>query len=579
MLRRTLYCGLLLMAPVLAQAAPPNIVLILADDLGFTDIQPFASEIATPSLAALADNGIRFTNHHVAASCAPTRAMLLTGVDSHLNGVPNIPEAMPPSQRGRNGYDGVLSHQVQTVATLLREHGYHTYVSGKWHLGKDASRLPDQRGFERSVILADSGADNWSQRPYLPMYRTAQWYKDGQPHQLPNEFYSSEYIVDQAIAQIDSQHGDGQPFFSYVAFQAVHIPVQVPAAYRAMYESHYQQGWSALREQRYRAAVAAGLVPPSTALTAMNSTADWTALSNAQQRDWARRMAVYAGMVQAMDHHIGRLVEHLKALGEYDNTVFVFMSDNGPEPADPVARFGLPFVLWMKAMGFNTDYGTLGERDSYVVIGPGFASAAASPLSYYKYYAGEGGLRVPMIIAGAGVAAPGRQSPALTHVTDIVPTLLDLSGAAPPGDDYYQPSGKSLLPVLADQRERVRGEDDALGYELGGNAALFKGDYKLVKNLPPAGDGRWHLYNIVSDPGESRDLSESMPERLAAMLADYEDYARRNGVLAVPDGYDQLQQVSWNSIMARKTEWLSAGLLLFVMVYGGLLWRRKRLRG
>ena len=230
-------------------------------------------------------------------------------------------------------------------------------------------------------------------------------------------------------------------------------------------------------------------------------------------------------------------------------------------------------------MGFNTDYGSLGERDSYVVIGPGFASAAASPLSYYKYYAGEGGLRVPMIIAGAGVAAPGRQSPALTHVTDIVPTLLDLSGAAPPGDDYYQPTGKSLLPVLADQRERVRGEDDALGYELGGNAALFKGDYKLVKNLPPAGDGRWHLYNIVSDPGESRDLSESMPERLATMLADYEDYARRNGVLAVPDGYDQLQQVSWNSIMARKTEWLSAGLLLFVLVYGGLLWRRKRLRG
>ena len=438
----------------ISEAATPNIVLILADDLGFTDIQPFASEISTPSLAALAENGIRFTNHHVAASCAPTRAMLLTGVDSHLNGVPNIPEAMPPSQLGRNGYDGVLSHQVQTVATLLRDRGYHTYVSGKWHLGKDPSRLPNQRGFERSVILAESGADNWSQRPYLPMYRAANWYKDDQPHQLPEKFYSSEYIVDQAIEQIDSQHGDGQAFFSYLAFQAVHIPVQAPAEFRVMYEAQYQQGWSALRQQRYRAAVAAGLVSSSTTLLEMDSTADWDALTEDEQRDWARRMAVYAAMVQAMDHHIGRFVEYLKSIGEYDNTVFVFMSDNGPEPADPVGQFGLPFVLWMKAMGYNTDYETLGEPDSYVVIGPSFASAAASPLSYYKYYAGEGGLRVPMIIAGAGVEPRGQLSSALTHVTDIVPTLLELGGASMPGAQYRQPTGKSLLPLLLGQDAR-----------------------------------------------------------------------------------------------------------------------------
>lgn len=576
MLRRNLCCLLLILMPSVSEAATPNIVLILADDLGFTDIQPFASEISTPSLAVLAENGVRFTNHHVAASCAPTRAMLLTGVDSHLNGVPNIPEAMPPNQLGRNGYDGVLSHQVQTVATLLRDRGYHTYVSGKWHLGKDPSRLPNQRGFERSVILAESGADNWSQRPYLPMYRAANWYKDDQPHQLPEEFYSSEYIVDQAIEQIDSQHGDGQAFFSYLAFQAVHIPVQAPAEYRAMYEAQYQQGWSALRQQRYRAAVAAGLVSSSTTLLEMDSTADWDALTEDEQRDWARRMAVYAAMVQAMDHHIGRFVEYLKSIGEYDNTVFVFMSDNGPEPADPVGQFGLPFVLWMKAMGYNTDYETLGEPDSYVVIGPSFASAAASPLSYYKYYAGEGGLRVPMIIAGAGVELRGQLSSALTHVTDIVPTLLELSGASMPGAQYRQPTGKSLLPLLLGQDDRVRQEHETLGYELGGNAALFKGDYKLVKNLPPAGDGHWHLYNIVDDPGESRDLAASMPERFTEMQADYEDYVQRNGVLPVPDGYEQLRQVSWNSIMARKAEWMSALLVLLVLVYIGVSWRRKR---
>ena len=245
-----LLVGLLVLSAASYADQRPNVVLILADDIGFTDIEPYGSEVRTPTLSQLAESGLRFSNYHTAATCAPTRAMLLTGVDSHRAGVANIPEAIPGSQRGKPGYAGVLSNKVVTIASLLRDAGYHTSMSGKWHLGKAPDQLPNQRGFERSLALADTGADNWEQKPYLPMYKSADWFLDGKPHQLPEDFYSSRYIVDKAIKFIEDRRDSGQPFFSYIAFQAVHIPVQAPAEFSARYREHYQAGWQALRQQR-----------------------------------------------------------------------------------------------------------------------------------------------------------------------------------------------------------------------------------------------------------------------------------------------------------------------------------------
>lgn len=542
------------LAAVPAQSAQqPNIVLILADDLGFTDIAPYGSEIRTPSLTALANEGIRFTNYHTAASCAPSRAMLLTGVDNHRSGVANIPESIPPEQSSFDAYQGVLGSNVVTVATLLEDAGYHTYMAGKWHLGKELHQLPSRRGFKRTVAMADTGADNWEQKPYLPIYKKANWFADGEEMVLPKDFYSSRFLIDKTIEFIDSNREDGQPFFAYVPFLAVHIPVQAPQAFIDQYMGVYDSGWEQLRQDRLTKALELGVVSQGTAMVEMSTTQDWDVLPDDRKRYEAKRMAVYGGMVAAMDFHIGRLIDHLKTTGQYDNTLFVFTSDNGtevsgaPDPDHVRARF------LVEGQGYTSEYKTLGLKGSFNSISPSFASASASPLAFYKFYAGEGGLRVPLIIAGQSVLNKGELNHALSHVTDITPTILAVAGVeAPTGRFAGRPIeamiGRDLMPIIRGDAERVYAEDETIGYEVGGNAALFRGDYKIVMNRGPVGDNQWHLYNIVSDPGETEDLADAMPELMQVMSGAYEQYVLENGVLPVPVGYKQVSQVGINGL-------------------------------
>lgn len=539
---------------VVAKAAQqPNIILILADDLGFTDIAPYGSEISTPSLTALASEGIRFTNYHTAASCAPSRAMLLTGVDNHRAGVASIPEAIPPEQSGFDNYQGVLGNNVVTVASLLEASGYHTYMAGKWHLGKERHQLPSRRGFEKTVAMADTGADNWEQKPYIPIYKKANWFADGEEMVLPEDFYSSRFLIDKTIEFIDSNLEDGRPFFAYLPFQAVHIPVQAPQEFIDQYMGVYDVGWEQLREDRLTKALELGVVGQGTEMVEMSTTEDWEALPDERKRYEAKRMAVYGGMVTAMDFHIGRLIEHLKATGQYDNTLFVFTSDNGSEVSGtPDPRNG-PARLFVESQGYTSEYETLGLKGSFNSISPSFASASASPLAFYKFYAGEGGLRVPLIIAGQSITVKGELNHALSHVTDITPTILSLAGVkAPDGRFGGRPVeaivGRNLMPLIRGDVDRVYAEDEAIGYEVGGNAALFRGDHKIVMNRGPVGDSKWHLYNIVSDPGETEDLADAMPERMLVMSQAYEQYVLENGVLPVPIGYEQVYQIGINGL-------------------------------
>ena len=357
----------------------PNVVLILADDLGYTDISPFGSEISTPSIARLASEGLSFTNYHTAANCAPARAMLLTGVDSHKNGVPNIPESIPPEQMAFDHYQGVLSNKVVTLASLLQAEGYHTYMTGKWHLGHTPELLPSARGFDRTIAMADTGADNWEQRTYLPIYDQAHWYADGEEHTLPDDFYSSEYFIDKTIEFIDSNAADDQPFFAYIPFQAVHMPVQAPKEFSDKYAGVYDEGWSVMREKRRLAAEAAGVIPTGTEAIVTPGTLDWNSLTDEQRQHHARRMEVYAGMVDAMDMHIGRLMDYLESIGEYDNTIFVFTSDNGAEGSPIISPTGAsPLDRWFDRVGYETGIETLGEKGSWVAIGPSNASIAAT---------------------------------------------------------------------------------------------------------------------------------------------------------------------------------------------------------
>lgn len=534
----------------------PNILLILADDLGYSDIGSYGSEISTPNLDQLANNGLRFSSFYTTASCAPTRAMLLTGVDSHRAGVANISEALTPEQAHSPFYRGTLNHNVITIARLLNDAGYDTAMSGKWHLGyADPSLLPINRGFKQTVTMPFSGGDNWTQQSYVPHYDKTLWLENGKEIAVPEGFYSSKFIVDKAIQQLENNQKNHQeqrkPFFSFVSFLAVHIPVQAPKEFTEKYIGSYRDGWHALRKNRQNAVKDLGLIPANASMKRMAATDDWDDLSEEEKRYSDKRMSVYAGMVDAMDHHIGRLIQYLKESGQYDNTVIIFTSDNGPAAGD------VP-LLWINALGYNRDYETLGERYSYGTIGASFGSAVASPLGHYKFHSGEGGIRVPLIISGPQVADShrGRISHSRAFVKDLAPTILALAGTHHPGTQYKgkaieASTGKNLLPVIAAQTDSVYTDEDVITYEIGGNAALIKGDYKITLNRGGTNDGRWHLYNITEDPGETEPLETVETTIFFDLLAEYETYARENGVIPVPKNYYQPAQILRNGLTAR----------------------------
>lgn len=565
----------------------PNIVILLADDWGFTDVGAFGAEFATPHLDALAAAGVRFSSFHVAGSCSPTRAMLQTGVMNHRAGLGNMPETIPDAHKGKPGYDTVMNHRVVTIAQLFGAAGYRTYLTGKWHLGSDATRMPHARGYDRAFTLDASGADNFEQRPIEVLYDKANWTENGRSVTLPKNFYSSRFLIDKTMEYIEGDRAAGKPFLASINFLANHIPVQAPDSDIARYAAMYRDGWTALREARAKRAAALGIIPAGTPMVTMPTTRDWSKLDGEERTAAIRVMQAYAGMATAMDREVGRLVAHLKARGDYENTIFVFLSDNGAEPTDPYATLRGRIFLNLR---YDTSTANIGRIDSFSNIGPSWASAAASPLSGYKFSATEGGLRVPMILTwpGSDRISAGAINSGFAHVTDILPTLADLAGIAVHDGNWQgrtvEPvTGRSLVPMLTGGADSVHG-DEPLGYELSGNAALFRGGYKLVRNLPPTGDGRWRLFDIQGDPGETRDLAAAMPDRFAAMMADYRAYAKANGVLDMPAGYTADEQIQRYAFEQRgRAQLIRLGLWAGGIVLGlsALVWgfrRRRRAR-
>lgn len=552
----------------------PNIVLILVDDAALMDLGAYGGEASTPHIDALAKRGAVFTQYRTSPLCAPTRAMLLTGVDNHKTGVATIPEVLPTAHRGQPGYSMALEPGVLTIADRLRASGYRTLMSGKWHMGDGAGELPNDHGFDRSLALAASGADNWQDKSYMPYYADAPWFEDGTPIQLPEDFYSSRFIVDKMIGYLGSTDPE-KPFFAYLPFQAIHIPVQAPPEFTANYKGRFDEGWHVLRAARHQRAQALGLIPRGAALAPMPTHArDWNSLSDEDRGLYSARMEVNAGMLEAMDHHIGRFVEYLKETGSFDNTIFVVTSDNGPEPSrgDDSRMLG----LWMRLNGYHVDLEGMGERGSWGFIGPEWANAAASPGALFKFYATEGGVRAPLIIAGPGLRPLRVTSPAM--VTDITPTLLDWVGEAPRANESVAMTGRSLLPILEGKRESVYGEDEVRAIEVSGNAALYKGDHKITRSVPPVGDGRWRLFDLAKDPGETTDLSDARPELMRELLAAYESYAAEMGVLDMPQGYDSARQIGTNigERMLARHGGLLAGVAFALLAALLGLWRITR---
>ncbi|MFM8820477.1 MAG: arylsulfatase [Phenylobacterium sp.] len=553
----------------------PNIVVILFDDLALMDLGAYGGEARTPNIDRLARQGAMFTGYHTSPLCTPSRAMLLTGLDNHRAGAATIEEILPPSQRGRPGYRLRIEPGVLTIAERLRDEGYRTLMAGKWHLGHGPGDLPDGQGFDRSLALDASGADNWAAKPYMPYYTEAPWYEDGRPARLPKAFYSSDMLVDRMIRYIDEAPAGGQPYFAYLAFQAVHIPVQAPARFADGYRGRFDGGWAALRSDRTKRARDLGLLPGDAPVDDFSPDARaWSRLDEADRRIAARSMEVYAGMIEAADAAVGRLVRNIEARGELDNTVFVITSDNGPEPTDPVHQRGMN--LWMWTHGYAWRLNGLGGPGSLNFIGREWAEALAAPGRRYKFYASEGGIRAPLIVSGPGVT-PGSRIAGLTYVTDVAPTLAAFAGTRPTPEAPAM-DGRNLRDQLAASGTPVRGPDEALGLEVSGNSALFRGDYKIVRDMPPLGDGRWRLYDLSRDPGETRDLSGAQPVRFQAMLKDYATYEGRVGVAPLPPGYTSQKQLNANAL-ARQVPFLAAAAGAISLLLGGvgfLAWRRLR---
>jgi arylsulfatase A-like enzyme len=577
--RSSLSAGLSAIALLIATAVPasaqsaddrPNIVLILVDDAALMDFGAYGGEARTPNIDALTARGAMFRRHYSSPLCSPSRAMLLTGMDNHQTGIATIPEVLPKEHVGKPGYTMHLEPGILTLADRLGAAGYRTLMSGKWHLGSGAGDLPNAHGFDHSLALDASGADNWSDKSYMPYYQKAPWYEDGKPADMPDSFYSSTLIVDRMMDYLDAGNQD-EPFFAYVAFQAIHIPVQAPPELTAGYDGVYDAGWNALRQARWEKAKSIGLIPQDAPLAAMPAEMRaWSDLSADDQALYAARMQVNAAMMEAMDIEIGRLVEHLKQTGKYDNTIFVVTSDNGPEPSR--GDDDIRLTIWMKMHGYHIGLEGIGEEGSWGFIGPEWAIAAASPNNMFKFLGSEGGLRVPMIMAGPGIPE-GEKLDTRTLVMDIAPTLLQYAGVDDPDGAI---TGRSLEPVISGATDAVYHPGDAVGFEVSGNSAILKGPWKITRNQKPHGDGKWRLYNIEQDPGETADLSGAEPDVFADMLAEYQAYSKRVGVLEVPEGYDSLKEITRNTLARQfKAYWMQLFVLLAVTL--GLLWVTVRL--
>ncbi len=552
----------------------PNIVLILADDSGLMDFGAYGGEARTPHIDRLAQNGLMFTNMHASPVCASSRAMLLTGTDSHLAGVASLPEMLPEEYQSKPGYGGELNEKVQTIATRLKEVDYNTYATGKWHLGHNEKTLPTKRGFDRSYILGGSGASNYDSRGYLPQKPHAHWYANGKEVELPEDFYSSKTYIDKTISFHEEEQNRDKPFFSYIAFQAIHTPVQAPKEFVDHYMKIYAKGWDEMRQDRFEKAKQLGLIPESAQLNEdIPRTKKWDDLSEREQKNYVTSMAVTAGMIEAMDYQIGRYIEYLTKEGMMENTIFIVTSDNGPDGGD----YSLA-IPWTIKHGYHRNFEKNGGKGYYGFMGTGFANAASSPFSYFKYYTGEGGLRVPLIINGKNI--PNNTSNAFSFFTDIAPTIYDIVGISTSANEGYAPiTGKSLFPHINDLSLPVYKENEGVGIEAASSSAYFMNGYKIVKNNIPDGDNVWHLHHIESDPGEVHDLADNKPELFQKMLAAYAKYAKEVGVLEMPEGYSAQGFVAEKAKKSMVKEFLPIVLITLAVIGSvvGFIIRRKRI--
>lgn len=517
----------------LAAETRPNILLIVIDDMGYSDWGTFGSEIRTPNIDSLAAAGVKFTNFYVGPACAPTRSMLMSGNDNHVAGLGNMAEVLTPNQVGQPGYEGHLNDRVVSVASLLEDAGYHTYLAGKWHLGEEPEHDPSRLGFEKSFTMLQGGAshfdDEWMMYAnYTPTYR-----ENGIRVHVPKGFYSTRFYTDKIIEYIDNQK-DERPFFAYLSFTAVHDPLHLPDDWLNKYAGAYAGGYNALREQRLTRMKELGIIPKEASLGPwLAMVPRWEDLSAEQQKNQARKMEIYAAMVSNVDFNVGRLLDHLEKTGQKQHTLVIFFSDNGANGAE-MHNYPGTDEAWVERNSDNrpSNWGRPGSR---IAQGAGWAQASSTPFRLFKGFIAEGGIRSPLVISGPGVTYAGETVHAAAHVMDIAPMLLHIAGTDYPssydGKSVVPMRGKSMFSLLNQRNAVVREPAEPLAWEFLNWRAVRMGNFKATWISRPFGESDWQLFDLATDPGESSDLSKQQPAVTQQLISAWEEYAKEVGVV------------------------------------------------
>jgi len=495
----------------------PNILIILSDDLGFSDIGCFGSDIQTPNIDRLASNGIKFTQFYNTARCSPSRASLLTGLYPHQTGLGHLATTQIKSLPH---YQGYLNHNCVTMAEVLKNEGYRTLMTGKWHVGRREEAWPTNRGFDRF----------YGEHTYVDGYFTPtnQLYLNGEKVEPEGEdWYSTDAYTDYALNFLDEDPDGEKPFFLYVAYNAAHFPLQAFQSDIDKYRGAYMKGWDTLREEKYQRLIDMDIIDPRWELTPRDADApDWEGVKDKVREDL--KMASYAAQIDRMDQNIGRLLDRLEERGELDNTLILFLQDNGASCEDWINRRNPEGVL-------------PGDRTSMIAYGLPWANASNTPFRLFKIWVHEGGISTPLIAHWPDrIKNPGTISREVGHVMDLMPTVLDATGATYPGSyngyDITPVEGKSLMPVFT---QGTREGHEAIGWEHQKNTAFRKGKFKIARayenynkkefreNVPP---GQWQLYDMERDRTEMHDLSEKHPDILEDLVSDYQAWADRVGI-------------------------------------------------
>lgn len=525
----------------------PNILLIVGDDLGFSDIGSFGGNISTPVLDRLGEESMLFSNFHVLPTCSPTRAAMLTGNDNHVAGFGIMSEMDYPALHRKQlpGYSAYLSNQVVTIPELIRDQ-YHTYMVGKWHLGEGQGRDPYDRGFEETFILGTGGGSHWNDKKALAPPQHMEYFRNGKGVEPPADFYSSKNYTDSLLQFIDRNKNDGKPFFAFLSYTAVHDPLHAPEDYIAKYKGKFDAGWDSLWVERFSNLKRLGIVPQDAKAVPNPAVPKWKDLPAEQKQEFARDMEVYAAMLEYMDTSIGRVFSYLKENGMYDNTMIIFLSDNGANGALSSSYPGNADGKYLS--GFDNSLDNRGLKGSYIEQGPGWARASSAPFRYFKTFTSEGGIKAPLMIRMPGQNTSGGWNKTLLHVTDLMPTLLEITGTDYPvernGNKLHALIGKSMMPVLKGVSTTIQ-RDNGIGYELFEMKAYLKDNWKILRLPFPMGSGEWELFDIEKDPGETTDLSSKYPEIREKLIGEWKVYASTNDVFDHNGHYDSLYRMNF----------------------------------